>query len=208
MNVERFENSLFTSNTYKITIANSNRVWLIDVGSFDIVQDSLLNEQYIEGVLLTHYHHDHIYCINELVNAYPACKVYASKHTIQGLFSSKMNLSFYHDNPIVYKGNKPFELIDGNKIIFFNDIIAEVIATPGHNPGSLTYKLENYLFTGDSYVPGFDVVTKLKYGNRVDSLQSLDKLESLFEAKSIICPGHGQIVNAKETLSHLQNLQK
>lgn len=41
-----------------------------------------------------------------------------------------------------------------------------VIETPGHCPSCLTYYTDNYIFTGDSYIPNVKVVTKLPYGDK------------------------------------------
>jgi len=184
MIVERFEHSFFTSNTYAITTAESNQVLLVDVGSLDQVINSLSNSQSVVGVLLTHYHYDHIYFINKLSEVFPACKVYASAHTVEGLYDPKMNLSFYHEEPITYQGEKPKVLNDGDEIVLFDDIKVKVFATPGHNPGCLTYEVGDYLFTGDSYIPDLDVVTKLKQGNKMDSRQSLLRILGLFRLDS------------------------
>lgn len=206
MKVQQFTHPKLTSNTYEITTSKSNRVWLVDSGSFDQVKSSLSENQYIVGVLLTHYHYDHIYFINQLIGVFPACKIHASAHTIEGLYDAKINLSFYHEDPITYNGEKPKILKDGDEISLFEDVTAKAIATPGHNPGCMTYKVGNYLFTGDSYIPHLDVVTKLKYGNKTESLQSLRKIETLLDKETVICPGHGPMVPGLEALSHLKSI--
>lgn len=206
MKVQQFTHPKLTSNTYEITTAKSNRVWLVDLGSFDEVLNGLLDGVKVEGVLLTHYHYDHIYGINKLIESFPDCKIYASAHTIEGLYDPKINLSFYHEDPISFIGEIPEVLNDGAEILLFDNIIAQVYATPGHNPGCLTYKVGDYLFTGDSYIPGLDVVTKLKYGDKVQTAESLRKIEDMLAADTIICPGHGAVVPGIEALAHLKSL--
>lgn len=206
MKTQQFTHPGLTSNTYKLTTARSNQVWLVDLGSFDQVFNSLPNGQSVAGVLLTHYHYDHIYFINKLIEVFPACKIYASDHTIEGLYDPKMNLSFYHEDPITYRGERPEVLNDGDEIPLFDSFVATAYATPGHNPGCLTLKVGKYLFTGDSYIPHLDVVTKLKYGNKSDSRQSLRKIQHLLNPNTLICPGHGPIVQAHEALPHLKSL--
>lgn len=206
MKTQQFTHPKLTSNTYALTAARSNWVWLVDLGSFDQVKSLLSDDQYIAGVLLTHYHYDHIYGINQLIEAFPACKIYASPHTIEGLYDAKVNLSFYHEDPITFNGEKPETLKNGTAISLFEGIIATVFNTPGHNPGCLTYKVGNYLFTGDSYIPHLNVVTKLKYGNKTDSRQSLRKIAALTDVDTIICPGHGPMVSGFEALPHLKRV--
>ena len=53
----------------------------------------------------------------------------------------------------------------------------------------MTYFTNDYIFTGDSYIPGVEVVTKLPRGNKKDAEHSLEKILNLTEARTI-CAGH------------------
>lgn len=206
MLVEKYVNKQFTSNTYVLKQAKSPGVWLVDLGSFDQVIQNLALNQRIKGVLLTHYHYDHIFYINELIEQFPRCKVYASPHTARGIYDPKQNLSFYHESPIKYIGPEPFLLEDGSSIHLFESIIGKAYTTPGHNPGCMTFKIGDYLFTGDSYIPDLDVVTKLPLGNKAQSIESLRKISALLLPNTTICPGHGPIAKTHEIMDHLINL--
>ena len=206
MHVQQYINPLFTSNTYLISTAKSTRVWLVDLGAFDKVLETLTPDQTVAGVFLTHYHYDHIYFINTLIEAFPDCRIYASAHTIQGLYDPKLNLSFYHEDPVIYRGNPPIALNDADEMTLFDHVKATAHATPGHNPGCLAYSIGNHLFTGDSYIPGIDVVTKLKGGDKSQSLKSLLKIQKLVSADTIMYPGHGPVTTAADCQKHLHEL--
>lgn len=206
MILESYLNKQFTSNTYLLKQAKSPGVWLVDLGSFDQVIQNLSSNQRIEGVLLTHYHYDHIFYINELIEQFPRCKIYASPHTTEGVYNPKQNLSFYHESPIKYIGPEPFLIEDGSSIKLFDDIIAKAYTTPGHNSGSMTFKVRDYLFTGDSYIPNLDVVTKLPLGNKAQNLESLKKISALLLPNTTICPGHGPMAKTHEIMDHLTKL--
>ncbi|MBS4058291.1 MAG: MBL fold metallo-hydrolase [Bacteroidales bacterium] len=206
MQVHQFINGTLKSNNYLITTAKSPGVWLVDLGSFDQVIKKISPQQRIEGVLLTHYHYDHIVYINELIEQFPRCKIYASPHTAKGLYDPKQNLSFYHESPIKYIGSEPFLFEDGSSIKLFDDIIAKAYTTPGHNPGCMTFLIGDYLFTGDSYIPHLDVVTKLPLGNKTQSLESLKKISALLLPNTTICPGHGPMAKTHEIIDHLTKL--
>jgi len=68
-----------------------------------------------------------------------------------------------------------------------------LIATPGHTPGSCCIELDNQIvFTGDSWLEGKDVLTRLPGGSRTD----FDKITVPY-LKSLspdcwIMPGHGR----------------
>ena len=69
-----------------------------------------------------------------------------------------------------------------------------VIETPGHCPSCLTYYTDKHIFTGDSYIPNEKPVTKLKGGDKEKYKCSLEKILSLVNVDTIICPGHGEII--------------
>lgn len=206
MQVHQFINDTLKSNNYLITTAKSPGVWLVDLGSFDQPVKAISPKQRIDGVLLTHYHYDHIVYINELIEQFPRCKIYASPHTAKGLYDPKQNLSFYHESPIKYIGPEPFLLEDGSSFNLFDNFIAKAYTTPGHNPGCMTFKIGDYLFTGDSYIPNLDVVTKLPLGNKAQSLESLKKISALLLPNTTICPGHGPMAKTHEIIDHLTKL--
>jgi hydroxyacylglutathione hydrolase len=191
MRVKKFINSIFTSNTYLISEAGYNWVWLIDVGDIDGVLIYISKDILVRGVFITHTHFDHIYGINQLIDSFPDCIVCTSEVGMEGLFSDKLNLSYYHEDPIVFTGSNVQILHEADKIELFEDWFLETLETPGHNWGYLTYKIANYLFTGDAYIPDIEVVTKLKGGDREASNRSLQKILSNIDENTIICPGHG-----------------
>jgi glyoxylase-like metal-dependent hydrolase (beta-lactamase superfamily II) len=79
-------------------------------------------------------------------------------------------------------------------IELFPNSIIEIWETPGHNEGCLTYKIEKAIFTGDTLIPGVKVVTKLKSGNKLQALQSIQKIKVNSNPDDIIFPGHGSSV--------------
>lgn len=66
---------------------------------------------------------------------------------------------------------------------------AKVHETPGHSDSCLTYEIGNYLFTGDSYIPGVKVVTTFRGGDKNLAARSVEKILKWAEGKKI-CPGH------------------
>lgn len=96
----------------------------------------------------------------------------------------------------------PFEVKNANLIGLkdgdFIDLDGEkvqVIETPGHSSDSISFLIDNYIFTGDAYIPNIKVVTKLKGGNVELANTSVEKIKSLFKEKMTLCPGHGEMDN-------------
>jgi len=59
--------------------------------------------KYLKGILITHSYFNHIYGINDLYDFNPDVKIYASKYAKEGMYSAKLNCSFYTENPFVVK---------------------------------------------------------------------------------------------------------
>lgn len=189
--VEKIPSEIFTSNTYTIaSLINPKEVWLLDCGTYLPVIDSLPKDFILKGIFITHYHYDHIYFISQWLDLFPDIFIYGSESTQKGMASSKRNLSFYHDDPVELKVKNFKILHDGDKIHLFDDTHFEVIETEGHCEGSLSFIVDNYIFTGDALIPNIPTVTKLKTGNKLTAMASIAKIKSIAKSSSIICPGH------------------
>ena len=71
--------------------------------------------------------------------------------------------------------------------------MVKVVKTSVHNPGCLIYYTDKYIVTGDSYIPGFEVMTKLSRCNKKQAAKSIERILNLAENR-IICPEHGETI--------------
>ena len=189
MKVIQIPVEIYTSNIYKISLGDN--VWFVDMGNAKPAIQALSVNEKVKGVLITHAHYDHIYGINEFCQAFPECLVFSSEYAKDGLFSDKLNLSFYREDPVIYEGDKVEIIKDKDEINLDSNHVIKCLYTPGHNLGSMCFKIGDYLFTGDSFIPGIPVVTKLQSGDKMQNELSLQLIESLIDADTIVCPGHG-----------------
>lgn len=197
--IQKFVNEFYSSNTYLISIGTENLfVYLIDIGNVKAVLSSLKSHQEVKAIFLTHPHYDHICGIHELISTFPNCLIYCSPYTKLALADSKINLSFYHGTPIAYEGSNVLSICESDRIHLFDGVTLKIIETPGHNEGSLTFKIDNTIFTGDSLIPGYPVVTKLKSGNKEDAAKSVLKIIEETQPSDILYPGHGVSCNLSE----------
>lgn len=176
------------SMVYVLSDGICHDYYLVDIGDYDAVRSLLPMDANVRGVFITHGHHDHIFGLNKLKAAYPACVVFASEECAVMLASAKANLSYYVGMPIEYIGEVRI-IHDGDRVILFDGIKMAVIATPGHNPSCLSFMIDHYLFTGDSYIPGIKMVTNLPNGNKRQAQESMEKLKELAFGRKL-CPGH------------------
>jgi glyoxylase-like metal-dependent hydrolase (beta-lactamase superfamily II) len=190
LQVKQIVNNIFTSNTWMLFDDCYDYCWLVDIGDYEKVAGVLPPGIEVRGLLLTHTHFDHTYGINALHEAHPECRVYTAEYGKIALYDDKKNFSKYHEASFTYNGDDVEVLNGGDQIEIFPGTILTAYATPGHCPSSLTYVVENWIFTGDAYIPGVKVVTKLPHGNRLQAKQSIEKILKLSEGM-VICAGHG-----------------
>ena len=186
-------NSVYASRTYVLLQEGCPSVWLVDCGDVPPLIDLLSSMgddlSIIKGVLLTHVHYDHIYGLPKLTEFFPSLRVYTNEVGKNALASERLNFSKYHEDPINYETDNVVVCEDGDVIELFDGVQAVVHYTSGHSPSCLTYEVGDYLFTGDSYIPGIKVVTNLPGGNKALAAESLEKIMRLAEGK-VVCPGH------------------
>ena len=134
MNISQHINSIFNSNTYLIEDKSYDYCWLIDIGDTDYLIDNSLN---IKGIFLTHSHFDHIYGINKIIENFPNCTIYTSKSGGDALYSDKLNLSKYHESPLIFSGNN-IKII--NEITNETLYEGEIIQSDARNRSTIDYK--------------------------------------------------------------------
>lgn len=193
MEVICFVNSVFQSNTFLLKKHSESSVYLVDCGDTSPVIDYI--HQYhlsLKGIFLTHTHFDHIYGLNELLRLYSELPVYTSSFGMDGLVSDKLNLSRYNLNPFIFQYLQNVVVLEnGSRIQLWKDRELEVMATPGHDKSCLTFRIENALFTGDSYIPGLKVLATFPNSDKVEAEKSRERILKLAKVCKFY-PGHGK----------------
>lgn len=191
LQIKEIINSIFTSKTYILYKEEYGSAWLVDIGDIGPVLEFLEEKGLsVAGVIITHGHFDHIYGLPSLVEFFPGCKVYATEYGKESLASDKLNMSRYHESPMIYEGDNVVVVHEGDELRLFDDEPSMVFyETPGHNPGCLTMEMGDLIFTGDAYIPGVKVNTQLPHSNKVLAQQSLERIMRLAEGKRVF-PGH------------------
>lgn len=196
MDIKQIINTQLKSNTYVLLDSNYNYCWLVDIGDYKRIIRAIPTGMEIRGVFLTHTHHDHIYGLNDLLRHSPNICVMTSAFGKNALYDDRMNFSKYYETPFIFEGSKVEVLEEGNRYELFPETYLDVHETPGHCPSCLTYVVDDYIFTGDAYIPGEKVVTKLRGGDKLLAKESIDRIKELCAGK-YICPGHGKITMEK-----------
>lgn len=144
------------------------------------------------AILLTHAHFDHIAAVDELRNKW-RIPVYLHHAERDWLADPEKNASA--SLPGVYKTviSPPDEIINGEGQLNIGSFSFQIIETPGHSPGSVSFynQEEGIVFSGDALFAGSIGRTDL-YGGDHEQLMSsiIDKLIVLPD-HVIVASGHG-----------------
>lgn len=194
LEVTRFVNSRFSSNTFILSHPEHDDIWVVDPGDTEPVFEWMKTYQKtcITGILLTHAHFDHIYGMNEIVSRYPSCIVYiANEYGLDALHNPKINGSKYTEEG-------PIEIVENAKVEYYresmqlwNGMEMKTINTPGHSDDSQCLLVDGMLFTGDTLIKDVRTVTKLKGGSVEKLEESMKVIEALKGNSLRVNPGHG-----------------
>ena len=175
------------TNCYIVTDQKGATVAIDPADEFERIVSALDGER-LDAVLLTHGHFDHTGAVNQMKKLYN-CRVIISAEDEEMLSDNNKNAAF-----LIGSAPDPItadELVkDGDKIEL-GDLSFEVIATPGHTKGSVTYKIEDTLFTGDTLFRGTVGRCDLYGGNPQALVRSLEKL-ALLDDELKVLSGHDQ----------------
>lgn len=136
----------------------------------------------VKMILLTHGHFDHVLGVPDILAAYPGLPVYITETDYPeardgGQFGYSMgevaSVRFYDEGDTVELGH----------------LKIDILRTPGHTPGSVTLRVEDVLFTGDTLFRGSCGRTDFPGGSFGDMQRSLKRLADL-PGDYRVYPGH------------------
>ena len=159
----------------------------MDIGDVDPVLSFLKKHRLsVAGVFVTHGHFDHIYGLPSLIEHYPTCKVYTTEFGKKSLASDKLNMSRYHESPVIYEGSNVVVVHEGDEFkLFAEEPMMRFYETPGHNPGCLTMVMGDMIFTGDAYIPSIGANTQLPHADKEQAKLSMERILKLSLGKTI-----------------------
>ena len=169
------------TNCYVVTNEATLECVVLDPGdeSNTILDYLESNHLQCKAILLTHGHFDHAGAVDAVAEETGAI-VYMNPR------DDTKNIHAYYFPYTLPENGKYYD--DGD-VITAAGIRFEVLATPGHTPGSVTLKAEDVLFTGDTLFRGSAGRTDLEGGDAEALLASLRKICEL-EGDYEVYPGH------------------
>ncbi len=170
------------TNCYILEDEKARAAAIIDPGDeagriLQVIEDDGVDVKYI---LLTHGHYDHTTAVPQLHKALPQAEIYIHRADANGAGSQLFPMA----------GQIPdLKFYDEGDTLALGDMTIQVLHTPGHSKGSVTLKVGDVLFCGDTLFAGSCGRTDLAGGSYAEIMASLKKLGQL-PGDYHVCPGH------------------
>ena len=191
MDVRQFTVGPVAENCYLFRADGSDRALIVDPGDepdriLAAVEELGVN---VEGILVTHCHFDHIGAVAPVARATGA-PVWCPEIEVPVLADI---MSF-----VPFPGFGPFESYDadhsvsGGEKLELAGLEIDVLFTPGHSPGHVTYSIPEHaaLFSGDVLFQGSVGRTDLPGGDWGTLLESIRGLVEGHPEETTVYPGH------------------
>lgn len=194
--VKRIINIPVSSNCFVVyDKSESTNCIIVDPGTKDnkeliaFISEEELSPVYI---ILTHEHFDHCWGVNDLVSRYHV-PVICSALCGECIKYAKRNCSVFYDNKEAFtidSENISIESLD-NALSFLGYEI-RFFKTQGHTDASISFVIDDFLFTGDTLIKDEKTVTKLPTGSVERLKETVEEIKKLKGNSLTVCPGHGE----------------
>lgn len=189
----------------------NNHIIVIDPNNYDELI-SIINENKVDYILLTHEHFDHIMAVDKLREKYNT-KVIAQKFVSENIQSSTKNMSKFSNMILDFMNIK----IESNiseftvkpaDIIFDEDFEISWQGynfifkhTPGHSEGSCCICVDNYLFCGDSLFETYETSLKGPGKSKKDYLHKTIPFLNFLPKQTLVFSGHDNSFKLEDKLN-------
>jgi hydroxyacylglutathione hydrolase len=191
MEVRSFTVGPVAENCYIARRDDAQRAIVVDPGDdADRILDAIgkLGLE-VEAILITHCHFDHIGAVAPLARATEA-PVWCPEIEVPVLADIMSFVPWPGFGP--YESYEADHSLSGGERLELAGLDIDVLHTPGHSPGHLTYSIpdEQALFSGDVLFKGSVGRTDLPGGDWGSLLESIRGLVEAFPSESVVYPGH------------------
>ena len=191
MDVRMFTVGMVQENCYLFRRDGSDRALIVDPGdeAEKLLQVIDTLGVTLDGILLTHTHFDHVGAVAPVAEA-TGTEVWVPEIE-KGVLA---DINSY----VPWPGFGPFEsyeaehTLEGGEKLELAGFEIDVIFTPGHSPGHVTFSIldEAAVFSGDVLFQGSVGRTDLPGGDWPTLLESIRKLVDDLPAETAVYPGH------------------
>lgn len=192
MQIKTYVTGPIQVNTYVLKDEETKEAVLIDVGgSFETIKNDLDKEGYsIKYILNTHGHFDHVLGELEVQQNYQNIPIYINKDDVSHFSRLEQEMQMFGFSTSVPPLN-PTQFIDESTQLTIGNYEIKVLSTPGHSKGSLTFYVDNKLFTGDALFYRSIGRTDFYDGDFDELITSIKEKIFTLPDDTTVYPGHG-----------------
>ena len=212
MDVRAFTVGPFQENTFILRADGSDRALLIDPGDEPELLTGAIEKlgATVDAILITHTDVDHVGAVAPLAKATGA-PVYAPKLEVDRLADIMGHAPMPGLGP--YEGYEADHTVEGGEELELAGLKIDVVATPGHTEGHVTYAFpeEHVIASGDVLFQGSVGRTDRPNGDHQTLLNSIATLLERYPDDTLVLPGHmgtTTLGRERETNPFLQELAK
>jgi hydroxyacylglutathione hydrolase len=191
MDVRQFTVGPVAENCYLLRAEGSDRALIVDPGDEADRILAAVDELgvTVEGILLTHCHFDHIGAVAPVARETGA-PVWCPQIEVPVLADIMSFVPFPGIGP--YESYEADETVSGGERLELAGLEIDVLFTPGHSPGHVTYSIPDQaaLFSGDVLFQGSVGRTDLPGGDWATLLESIRGLVDGHPEETTVYPGH------------------
>jgi hydroxyacylglutathione hydrolase len=191
IDVGMFTVGLVQENCYLVRVAGGERAVVVDPGDeaprlLEAIEDAGVT---LDAILLTHTHFDHVGAVAPIARATGA-PVYCPRIEVPVLQDVMAYVPWPGFGP--FESWDPEETVQGGETLELAGLTLDVVYTPGHSPGHVTYAVrgEQALFSGDVLFQGSVGRVDLPGGDGPTLLRSIALLLERFDDEARVYPGH------------------
>lgn len=187
LEVHRIVVGSYDNNVFVLRCKHTGDSILIDAADEHEKLLDLCKALNVRRVLETHGHFDHIQAI-------PAMREAGYKVAVTTEDAGMLNDVGYD------------VFIEDGQIIEVGKLRIEAIKTPGHTPGSVSFKVIDapLLFSGDTLFPGGPGATRFPGSSFEQIIESIDSRMFVMPPDTVVLPGHGLDTTIEVERPHLQ----
>jgi hydroxyacylglutathione hydrolase len=190
LDVEMLTVGSIAENCFLFRRAGSDRVLVVDPGEeAERILAAAAEMGTVEAILLTHCHFDHIGAVAPVAAATGA-PVYCPLLEVPLLADIMRFVPWEGFGP--YESYDAEETVSGGEVLELAGLELDVIFTPGHSPGHVTYSVrgEDAIFSGDVLFQGSVGRVDLPGGDGPTLIESIGTLLDTHPDETVVHPGH------------------
>ena len=191
IDVQMFTVGMVQENCFLVRPEGGERAVIVDPGDeaprlLQAVEDAGVT---LEAILLTHTHFDHVGAVAPVARATGA-PVYCPRIEVPVLQDVMAYVPWPGFGP--FESWDPEETVQGGETLELAGLTFDVVYTPGHSPGHVTYAVrgEQALFSGDVLFRSSVGRTDLPGGDAPTLMRSIATLLERFDDEARVYPGH------------------